>query len=94
VRIFEKLKSLKPLLVVMRKSENIVGKLMGISNSFYALVPPMTRIVTGELAEIRDEIRKLPYEEFLEVLTCAKYFTLPPDFKNDLEAEYFVRSRN
>jgi len=78
----------------MRKTKNIIDKLEGISNSFYALVPPITRIVTDELAGARDEIRELPYEEFLEVLAWVKYFTLPSCFKKDLEAEYFIRSRN
>jgi len=67
----------------MRKTKNIIDKLEGISNSFYTLVPPITRIVTGELAEVRDEIRELPYEEFLEVIAWVKYFTLPPDFKKN-----------
>jgi len=78
----------------MRKTKNIIDKLEGISNSFYALVPPITRIVTGELAEVRREIRELPYEEFLEVIAWIKYFTLPLDFKKGLEAEYFIRRRN
>jgi len=75
-------------------AESIIGRLKIVS--IYLPREPdlcIACITASELERIREDIRKLRYNDFLQVLNYVKDSNLPPDFKQELEIEYNIRKR-
>jgi len=71
-------------------SESIIERLKIIST--YLPYQPYACVAASQLTEIREEIRRLKYDDFLRVLDYVRGSSLPRDFQQNLETEYTIRN--